>query len=262
MPSPFPGVDPYIEAQGRWPSFHHLALTSLLDALNRRLPDSYVALIEEEMRLMQEPDDSIGRIRPDVAVARDPASDRNTGRQDAGVATLEPVTIPLATGIVEEVRATWIEIRKLPELSLVTVVELLSPSNKAGVGRVEYLEKREAYIERPIHIVEIDLLIAGHRPPMRRPLPPGHFHAIVSRKEQRPDAQVYSWTLKDRLPAIPIPLLPPDADVPLELGPACETAYNQGRYHRLLRYREPLELPLEPETRVWAEALAQGPGEM
>lgn len=258
MPSPFPGVDPLIEVGGVWPGFHLLLLSAFLEALNRQLPESYVALVEEEMRLVREPEGDIGRARPDVAVARDFTVPRPRAHGAGGVATLEPVTIPLAKGLTEEIREIWIEIRRLPELALVAVVELLSPTNKVGAGRIEYLEKRDAYIERPIHIIEIDLLIGGHRSPMKRPLPRGDFHAIVSRAERRPDAEVYSWSIRDRLPAIPVPLSVPDADVALDLGSTCATAYDRGRYNRLLRYREPLDLPLATEDRAWAEQLARG----
>jgi hypothetical protein len=258
MRSPFPGVDPYVEAQGLWPGFHHSVLSYYRDALNEHLPDAYVALLGAEMRLVHESAGYLERPQPEVAVARDPALAGDERRVTEVVATLTPITIPLVEGVVEEVRETWIEIRKLPELSLVSVLELLSPTNKVGTGRVEYLEKRDEYIEKPVHIIEVDLLIAGHRLPMKRALPRGEFHAVVSRAERRPDAEVYSWTLRDPLPAIPIPLSAPDADVLLELAPACAMAYDRGRYSRLLRYREPLDLPLAPADRAWAEALARG----
>ena len=164
MPSPFPGVDPYIEAQGRWQDFHHGLLAYFRDSLNGFLPDAYVALVEESMRLVREPGGTVARPRPDASIARDLFTTRERRGAVAVLELereLEPVSIPLRTGVVEEVRESWIEILKLPELSLVTVLEVLSPTNKAGAGRVEYLEKRDSLIARPVHIVELDLLIAG-----------------------------------------------------------------------------------------------------
>ena len=257
MPNPFPGVDPRVESLGLWRGFHHSVLNHLGDALNERLPEAYVALVEGEMRLVHEAEGSFDRARPDVAIARDPSGRRDRGRDAGAVATPGPVTIPLAKGLMEEVRATWIEVRKLPDLALVAVVEVLSPTNKIGRGRVEYVEKRDASIERPVHIVELDFLIAGHRLPMGRPLPPGHFHAIVSRAERRPDGEVYSWTIRDPLPAIPVPLSAPDPDVVIELAPLYAMAYDRGRYARLVRYCDPLDLPLAPDDRSWAEAVAR-----
>ncbi len=259
MPSPFPGIDPYVEYCGRWQDFHSALLVYYRVALNEFLPEGYVAQVEEEASLMRDPGDKPPRPHPDVAVARDPIA-RRGGRQEQGrVGILEPVTIPLTTAYMEEVAATWIEIRKLPDLDLVTVIEVLSPTNKTGEGWYEYLKKRNGYIERPVHIVELDFLIAGHRLPMERPLPRGDFHAIVSHADRRPDADVYSWTIRDPLPAIPIPLEAPDPDVILDLAPPCAMAYDGGRYGMLLRsrYQEPLGLPLLAEDRIWAEGLAK-----
>jgi hypothetical protein len=72
---------------------------------------------------------------------------------------LEPVTIPLMKGDVDEIQDTWIEIRNLPELDLVTVIEILSPTNKTGLGRVEYIDKRDQYIDMHVNLVELDLLV-------------------------------------------------------------------------------------------------------
>ncbi|MFO0950484.1 MAG: DUF4058 family protein [Isosphaeraceae bacterium] len=254
MPSPFPGIDPYIEAQGHWPDFHAGFITYLRDVLDEGLPENYVAHLEEQVHLVKTPRESLAVVRPDLAVLRDPevAPARQGPR---GVGTLAPVSIPLETGVVEEVRETRIEVLRVPELTLVTVVELLSPSNKTGVGRAEYLEKRLALVDQPIHIVELDLLLAGRRLPMRGPLPPGNAYAFVSRSGRRPACDVYAWTIRDPLPVIPIPLAEPDPDVPLDLSSAFATAYKRGRYARILRYLQPLTLPLSADDRVWAEAI-------
>ena len=74
-------------------------------------------------------------------------------------ATLEPITIPLTLEDLDEVHERWIEIRRLPDRSLVTVIEILSPSNKIGSGRIEYIEKRNQWIRQPVNLVEIDLLL-------------------------------------------------------------------------------------------------------
>ncbi len=109
-------------------------------------------------------------------------------RLEAGVATIEPITIPFALGE-EEVRDRWIEILGLPEMELVTIVEILSPGNKAGGGRRDYLEKCAGLIDRSVNFVEIDLLLAGKRMPMAMPLPPGDYYAVVGRSTGSPDAR-------------------------------------------------------------------------
>ena len=70
MKSPFPGMDPYLEDQGRWPDFHASMITYCRDALSDRLPDDYVAQMGEEVRIVtwQEGHDRL--MRPDVAIVR------------------------------------------------------------------------------------------------------------------------------------------------------------------------------------------------
>lgn len=259
MRSPFPGIDPYVEAQGHWPDFHAGFMTYLRDVLDERLPENYVAHLEEQVQLVRTPRESIAVIRPDLAVLRDPDL-ASSPRELGGVATLVPVAIPLETSLVEEVRETRIEVLRLPELTLITVVELLSPSNKTGAGRTEYLEQRLALIDQPIHIVELDFLLGGRRLPMRGSLPRGDAYAFVSRAGRRPDCDVYTWTIRDLLPKIPVPLAEPDPDVPLDLAPAFAMAYKRGRYARILRYQQPLTLTLLAEDRAWAEAIAGARG--
>ena len=260
--SPFPGIDPYIEAQSGWADFHARFLIYCCDMLNVGLPDLYVARTEEQVRLVRKPPEPSSGFRPDVAILREPGVAAQVRSVRSGTATLEPVSVPLETEMIEEVRESWIEIRKLPGLSLVTVIELLSPSNKVGLGREEYLAKRLEWIHRPVHLVEIDFLLAGQRLPMRAPLPAGNAYALVSRIERRPDSDVYAWSLRDRLPTIAIPLLAPDEDIELDLDPPFAMAYQRGRYARLLRYQEPLSLPLEGEIVNWvAERVREGSGQ-
>ena len=154
-----------------------------------------------------------------------------------------------------ERRDRWIEIVSLPEMVPVTVVRFLAPGNKAGLGRIEYLEQRAVLIDGLPNFVEIDLLLRGRRMPMAKPLPPGEYYARVGRT-RTPDAEVYAWTIRHVLPAIPIPLRSPDTDVMLDLAQAFDLTYDRGRYSRLLRYHSALPdiLPLSPADREWAES--------
>jgi Protein of unknown function (DUF4058) len=220
MPSPFPGMDPFLESQGFWQDFHTSLLTYCREVVNASLPVHYVALIEE-----------------------------------GGVATLEPVAVPLARQDLDEVPERWIEIKRLPDLALVTVIELLSPTNKSGLGRSQYLQKRRELLDQPVHLVEIDLLLRGLRLPMGGPLPRGDYYAFVSRAEKRESSDVYAWSIRRALPAIPIPLSPPDADLSLDLATVVARAYDRGRYQRLIHYAEPLDLPLNPEDQNWLRTL-------
>jgi hypothetical protein len=139
----------------------------------------------------------------------------------------------------------------------VTIIELLSPSNKAGTGYIDYEKKRLSLIHQPLHLVELDLLLAGNRLPMDAELPPGDYFAMVSRTERRPISDVYAWSIRLPLPTISIPLMAPDPDVQLDLGAVFATVYQRGRYERSIDYTVPLDLPLHPDDRAWAEHLAR-----
>src|SRR2546423_722627 len=128
MPSPFPGMDPYLEAPAFWADFHAAFLTYLRDAINERLPDNYEARLDEKVNLVERSPDRIKLIEPDLALSRDqPSGSRATS--GIGVATVEPVTIPHLR-IEEEEHERWLEILHRPERSLVAVLEVLSPANK------------------------------------------------------------------------------------------------------------------------------------
>jgi Protein of unknown function (DUF4058) len=257
MPSPFPGVDPYLEARGRWSDFHPRFLTHLCEAISEHLPESYIAQMEEQVRLGRPGDRPGPNIRPDAGILRREGPARG-GRLGPAVALMEPISVELESDYSEEPPQIWIEIRKLPDLELVTLIELLSPSNKAGWDRNDFLARRSELLKRPIHLVELDFLLEGQRLPMRGPMPAGVAYAIVSRVEDRPTAQVYAWTLHDPLPTIAIPLAAPDPDIAVALAAPYTTAYERSRYGLILRYDRPLDLRIAAENRAWAEALARG----
>ena len=103
---------------------------------------------------------------------------------------------PLARRDLDQVRERWIEIKRLPDLTLVTAIEILSPTNESGLGRTDYLVKRREFLDQPVHLVEIDLLLGGYRLPMGRPVPPGDYYAYVSRVEKRDFSDVFAWSIR------------------------------------------------------------------
>lgn len=248
----FPGVDPYLEAQGYWPSFHHKFLNYWQEAISDHLPDAYEAQLDERVELVDLDTEFRALIKPDIAVldSGDPACQVGTAL------LIQPETIPMV--LLEEDRAAYIRIIHRDDRRLVAVLELLSPSNKAEPGRAGYLGRRNALLRQDVHVVELDLLVAGHRLPMRRPLPRGPFHAFIARAGQRPDCDVYSWGLRNPLPAVPVPLRDPDPDLIVDLGLIYATAFDRGRYARSIDRGADLTIPLAPEDRAWAEAVARG----
>lgn len=254
MPSPFPGVDPYLESQGYWPDFHSRFITYWCDALADQLPTSYEVRIGERINLMEHGAERIRRFGPDLTVEHRQPS-QPAGTPSPAVATLEPVTIPLV--IEEETREAYIQILHRPDRTLVAVLELLSPSNKEEPGRGDYLAKRNAILRQNVHLVELDLLLGGQRLPLQAELPPGDYYALVSRGNRRPDCDVYAWTIQQPLPTLPIPLKAPDPDLPLDLRAVFDVTYERGRYARSVNYREPPSVPLSPETLRWVTERAK-----
>src|SRR5205085_9469626 len=112
----------------------------------------------------------------------------------------------------------------------------LSPSNKSGRTRVEYLDKRDELIKAPVNIVELDWLLRGARLPMAAPLAVADYYGYVSRADQRPNCDVYHWNVRQRFPIMPIPLGPGDADVAINPRTAFDMAYSRGRYEQRIDY--------------------------
>ncbi len=194
MASPFPGMDPYLEASGGWEDFHDSFLTYVRDTLLDVLPAHYVVKIQERVTLVSLPAREARQVVADVGVSTAAEFTSTGGLMTAAVATVEPVT--LEHDLDDTGTETYLEIRRRPDNQLVTVIELLSPSNKELPGRDAYLAKRNALLHQYVHLVEFDLLVGGRRLPMRTPLPPGDYYAFVSRAEQRPRAEVYHWGIR------------------------------------------------------------------
>ena len=112
-------------------------------------------------------------------------------------------------------------------------------------------------VRQSVHLIEIDFLLGGRRLPMAAPLPPGDFYAFVARSGRRPDCDVYAWSVREPIPTIPLPLDPPDRDLPLDLASHYAAAYENGRCDLRVRPDEPLALPLTPDDLAWAEATAR-----
>lgn len=255
MSRPFPGMDPYLETPALWSDFHASFITYWRDSLIECLPSNYEARIDEKVNLVELFPHRKKLIEPDVALTQRGASHGRVS-VPAGVATLEPTTLSLV--IEEETHERHIEILHRPDRSLVAVLELLSPANKEEPGRANYLAKRNALIHHPVHLVELDLLLKGQRLPLAEELPPGDYYALVSRADQRPACQVYTWTMQQALPAIPIPLLPPDPDVWCDLGAVFATTWARGRYARSVDYGSPPPVALDSARSAWVQERTRG----
>jgi hypothetical protein len=253
MPSPFPGMDPYLEDPAFWADFHRTFLGCWREAIADALPPHYDARLNETVNLVQMSPEVIRTIYPDIAMSRGRRVKRARGQSGNGGGTLllEPVTIPHE--LLDEVRQGRVEILHRSDRRLVTVLEMLSPFNKTGDGLEQYRNKRKHILLQKVHLVELDLLIGGRRLPHGEPLPPADYYGLVSRVEDWPNVQVYGWTVRDPLPSLPIPLRAPDPDVRVDLAKVFRAAYKRGRYAGALAYGAPPTAPLKPEDQKWAQ---------
>ncbi len=136
------------------------------------------------------------------------------------------------------------------------VHKLLSPWNKSlSGGSDEYLVKRSDIFQTSSHLVELDLLRGGQRLATREPLAPADYYAFVCRKQRMPRAEVYAWSLRDRLPVIPVPLAVGDPDVPLDLQAAFTKTYDRSGYDYSLDYHSPVEPPLKASVSEWVQSV-------
>jgi len=258
--SPFPGMDPYLEAPDLWPDVHTRLMNIFAEQLTPLLAPRYVAELGTQIVIEQVMDDVVWGTRvvlPDVTVSQPAGWGAQTGVEVATVAVaVAPLrlTVPMAV----PTRLVTLYIRRRERDTLVTVIELLSPVNKRpGDGRREYLEKRAAYLKAPVHFVEIDLLRQGPRMPFGGNVPDSAYLAVVSETRGRPVCAAWPIGLRDVLPVLPVPLLPPDPPVPLDMGQALRTAYQRARYDLRIDYTVPPVPPLSPEDAAWAAALLE-----
>lgn len=257
--SPFPGMDPYLEAH--WRDVHHRIITYASAQLQRVLPSDLRARVEERVYL--ESADGMERSSyPDVRVVERPQSQAVAFPQ-SGVAVAEPVILDVAD---EPVTEGFIEIREAGSgHRVVTVIEILSLSNKQpGTGRKLHRQKQKETKQAGVSLVEIDLLRAGRRafviPPESIPANYRTPYQICIRRGWKPlKVEVYRVPLRERLPVISIPLRETDADVPLDLQPLIDQCYEEGRYDDI-DYTVNPDPPLDPEDAAWADALLREKG--
>lgn len=257
MRSPFPGMDPYLEHAALWPDVHNRLVTSIADALAPALRPRYYVAIEERV-FTDEPADLALVGRADVAVisrsrSSDPADARPARR--AGPAVVE-VHLPVES----RARETYLEVRGVESRTVVTVLELLSPTNKRGRGRDAYLGKREAVIDSLTHLIEVDLLRAGERMPMTGAPPDRDYAILVSRSWQRGAADLIPFDVRDAIPSFPVPLREGEAEPVVELQSLLGAVYERAAYDLRIDYRRPPEPPLRPEDEAWAEDLLRTRG--
>ena len=255
MPSPFPGMNPYLERRAVWHDFHESFLPAAREAISSQIAPNFIAKIDEHV-FIHELSESTPRQffgRADLGVADLLSS--GTALAVAAVPFAAISTISTEVSLVEfdEERLSFLEIRDRESWKLVTVIELLSPANKQpGPDREQYIAKRELILRTDAHLVEIDLLRGGPRLPLQK-TPECDYCVLLSRWEKRPRAEFWPIRLRETLPVIPIPLTAAYPDATLDLQAVLNRVYDAAGYQHYI-YREAPEPVLPSSELEWAES--------
>jgi len=251
--SPFPGMNPYLEQEDAWHDFHESFMPAVRELLNAQVLPRYFVKIDEHVYIHELDEESRRLVgRADLSVAKGPAGERSaaTGLLEAPAFVWQPS--------VDVERLSYLEIRDRQNRQLITVIELLSPSNKwPGGDRDQYLAKQTKLLSSKAHLVEIDLLRGGPRMPWLE-LPVCDYCAVVSRLEERPRAGIWPIQLRERLPIIPVPLRTGEPDAKLDLQQILNRIYDAAGYEVYIYTGEP-EPPLSAQDAVWAKEFLPQP---
>ena len=266
MKSPFPGMDPYIEACGLW---EDSATTSSpmppsswqtwrrIDTSSEResLPISSLSSRRARRTIPFYPmSASPRRTVSRKAVKRAAPPSRSRSRQKS-----RTFCAPHRDGIPQR----FIEIYETaPEMRLVTTLEVLSPSNKrhGTPGWDLFRRKRQGVLLGDVNFVEIDLLRGGRRMPMLDPWPNSPYTLMVMRAKNPQLCRVWEASFQSPLPIIPVPLAKPDPDILLSLQPILDTIYQRFRYAQSINYAAELTPPLSAEESAWCRhCCSRGP---
>jgi hypothetical protein len=248
-------MDPYLEAPDIWPDVHAALANIIREQLTPLVAPNYTAELGTQIvieRIVEERR-GLGAV-PDVTVAR------AVSETATAVAPLAPMPVRARIRVDMPVELVTVYIRKREGQRIVAAVEVLSPVNKRpGKGRDEYLEKRAGYMSSGIHLIEIDLLRKWPRMPVEGDVPEADYRVVVRNAYEGEECSVWPVGVRQLLPVVPVPLLRPDPDVPLDLGAALRTAYERARYDLRLNYNAPADPPLASEDAAWAASLIQAP---
>lgn len=264
--NPFPGMNPYLERGDIWPGVHLLVIAELQGFLAPRLQPDYVVTVGERVYVVAEPglnsngpDGDNVRI-PDVAVLAGAAEasrenpDYQFERSSAAVAVQLPA--------MDVVRESYLEVRRVDNRQqVIAVIELLSPTNKSGDGRKEYLSKRAEVLYSPTHLVEIDLLRAGRPMPLAGAVPHSHYRILVANaRRDEAVADLYPFSIRHSIPDFVMPLAKNTEGVAVNLSGILANIYSARAYNLLIDYQKDPEPPLSDADHVWMDQLLREQG--
>ena len=250
-------MNPWMEAPELWPGVHAALISEIRSHLNSVMPPRYFADVEERVYLCDADDPMIRLIVPDVTI-RESDTSVMFENSPSTVATITPAFQARVVDL--HVTERRIVIRSQDRQAIVTAIVILSPANKlqGAAGRTSYLSKRRDLLQSEAHFVEIDLLRAGNRTEPARGMGRGDYLIWLSRSQDRTNVDYWPTPLESQLPTIPIPLLPGDPDVPLNLQAVFHDVYDRSGYVRRLNYSQSVPAPPLADSQIeWLKGLAQ-----
>lgn len=259
--NPFPGMNPYLEQF--WPDVHTQLIAEIRNALGGQLPPGLVARSEEAVAIDEVENGKPRGLRADIAVVetwrfgKPPQWKPEEHTGPGGIVAAEPEILRL-----EEAPARWVEIRS-PAGKVITIIEVISPGNRFARGRDRYILKQTLTLETNVNLVEIDLLRVGesvHKLPENRRAPkPGTHYSICAYRDCGYQTELYRWPLRERIPAVSIPLRPEDRDAILNLQPLIDRCYELGGYWQSDYHADPLP-PLPADELAWLDERLRAAG--
>lgn len=259
MPYPFPGMNPYLESPQFWPEVHSRLIVAIADALVPQLLPKYRVAIEKRVYRANGEDSLLGGI-PDVTIQRLPTQ---TNPSTSNVAVAAPPITPTKVRVPMpmEFREGYLELREIATGEVVTVIELLSPTNKRpGEGRETYLEKRQQILGSRTHLVEIDLLRGWENMPVFGNDITANYRILVSRGDRRPNADLYLFNLPNVIPTFPLPLRSGDLEPMVDLQTLIIGVYDRAGYDFVIDYTKQAISSLSDSDAAWIDTLLREKG--
>ncbi|MGI8503661.1 MAG: DUF4058 family protein [Hassallia sp.] len=258
MNSPFPGMNPYLENPLFWSEVHHRLIAVIADEIEPNIPPQYRVAIEQRTYLSDEEDSILVGI-PDVTIFSQQSNQKEHSSTATQVYTTDGITVTIP--MPENVTESYLEIREIDTGFVVTTIEILSPKNKkAGEGRKAYERKRKQVLASLTHLVEIDLLRNGRQMSLLGEVPATDYRIVVSQSETRPQAKLYGFSVREKIPTFVLPLQSGDRKVILDLQPLLNRIYARARYYLTIDYNQEPIPPLKAEDKAWVDTLLRGLG--
>ena len=254
MSSPFPGMNPYLEHPELWPGVHLLLIAALTQYLTPLVRPKY--RISVNVRVYEVSLEKLNAIVPDVTIRSSQKTPDYQNPQGAIATLTKPQIVSLPDLENETVKLGYLEIKEVATNEVITVIEILSPTNKKpGEGRLSYEKKRQRILKSATHLVEIDLLRGWKSMPLIEQGVKTDYRILVSESNKRPLADLYSFNLPDNIPSFPLPLKSEDDQPIVDLQSLINKVYDEGGFDLAIDYNLPPVPGINQEYQDWLDNL-------